>query len=419
MFGKNQLTKLNILIITQYFWPENFRINQLSIELRKRGNKVTVLTGIPNYPDGKVYSSYLENKNKFNLYGGVEIIRVPLIARRNNKLFLLFNYLSFCISASTLGYYKLRNYKFDVIFVFQTSPVLVGIPSSIFSYLRKIPQVLWVLDLWPESLEAVGVINSKWLLGILRILVNNIYKKCEIILCQSKSFAKEISKSIKRREKILYFPAWSDVDFLKVAKDYAPEIDLKKSYFNIIFAGNIGEAQDFPSIIKAFQIISRKNLKKIRLIVIGDGSMKKWLKEQVKINNLNHIIEVHQKYPLYRMPSLFKHANALLVSLSDKKVFSMTIPGKIQSYLASGIPIIAMMNGEGARVIRKARAGKVCEAGKFKKLANIIEKLSKESDTKLKEYGVNGRIYATKEFNRDKLIDKLNNIFVNLLEKEY
>ena len=419
MFGKNQLTNLNILIITQYFWPENFRINELSSELKKRGNKVTVLTGIPNYPEGKVYDFYLENKKKFSSYKGVEIIRVPLIARRQNKLFLLFNYLSFCISASTLGYYKLRDYKFDVVFVFQTSPVLVGIPSSIFSYFRKIPQILWVLDLWPESLEAVDVIKSKWQLSFLRLLVNNIYKRCEIILCQSKSFAKEISKSIKRPEKIAYFPAWSDVNFLKVAKDYAPEIDLKKSHFNIIFAGNIGEAQDFQSIIKAFQIISKKNLKKIRLIVIGEGSMKKWLIAQIKINNLNHIIEVHQKYPLYRMPSFFKHADALLVSLTDKKVFSMTIPGKIQSYLASGIPIIAMINGEGANIIKKARAGKVCEAGKFKKLANIIEKLSKESDTKLKEYGVNGRKYANKEFNRDKLIDKLNNIFVNLVGKEY
>ena len=407
---------MKILIITQYFWPENFRINQLSTELIKKGNKVTVLTGLPNYPEGKVYQSYKENKKNYDFYKGAKIVRVPLIPRRKNRISLLLNYFSFTISSCSLGLFKIRDEKFDIIFVFQTSPVFVGITSTLFSYIKKIPQVIWVLDLWPESLEAVEILNKKWQIQLLRILVNFIYKKSSMILCQSKSFVKEIKKQNINKRKLVYFPAWSDSELLEKSKIYAKEIKIKKNYFTIIFAGNIGEAQDFPSIIKAFKILSKNKIKNIRLIIIGDGSIKNWLINEVNLNKLNNIIEIHNNYPLKRMPSFFKHADALLVSLSDRKLFSMTIPGKIQSYLAAGIPILAMINGEGAEIIKSAKAGKVCNAGDYKKLSENIKSLSHESKLKLTNYGNNGRSYANKMFNKKKLITKLNKLFIQLQE---
>ena len=414
MFGGKKFINLKIIIISQYFWPENFRINQLSSELVKKGNQVTVLTGLPNYPEGQIYKSFKENKKDFQFYKGVRVIRVPLIARRKNKIFLLLNYISFTISSCTLGLLKIINEEFDIIFVFQTSPVFIGITSTLISYIKKIPQVLWVLDLWPESLEAVNILNKKWQLKILRILFNFIYAKSSIILCQSKSFIKEINKQNINKRKLLYFPSWSDSEFLVKQKEYAAEIIIKRNFFTIIFAGNIGEAQDFPSIIEAFKIISINKIRNIRLIVIGEGSMKDWLIKEVKLNKLNHIIEIHKKYPLKRMPSFFKHADALLVSLTNKKLFSMTIPGKIQSYLAAGIPIIAMINGEAAEIIKTANAGKVCNAGDYKKLAKNIESLSKESKLKLKRYGLNGKLYTKKMFNKKKLINKLNRLLLSL-----
>ena len=415
MEGK-KLNNLKILIISQYFWPENFIINQLSTELVKKGNKVTVLTGLPNYPEGKIYKSYIKNKKYFESYKGVKIIRVPLIARRKNKIFLLFNYLSFIVSSCTLGLLRIIDEEFDIILVFQTSPVFVGITSTLISHIRKTPQILWVLDLWPESLEAVKVLNKKWQIKIFRILVNFIYKKSSIILCQSKSFINEISKQNINKRKLIYYPAWSESELLDKSREYANEIVIKEKFFTVMFAGNIGEAQDFPSIIEAFKIISKKKIKNIRLIILGEGSMKDWLIKEVKLNKLNHIIEIHKKYPLKRMPSFFKHADALLVSLTNRKLFSMTIPGKIQSYLAAGVPILAMINGEAAEIIKSAKAGKVCNAGDYKELAKNILILSKQNKLKLNNYGSNGKLYSKRMFNKEKSINKLNKLLSKTLK---
>ena len=182
---------MKILIISQYFWPENFRINELSNQLKFLGNEVTVLTGLPNYPEGKIYEEFKNNKNKFNFYKGIKIKRVPVIPRKKGKLNLLINYLSFTINATILGLLKLREEKYDLIFVFQTSPILIGIPSSIISRVKKIPQIFWVLDIWPETLISVGFKN-KYLLYFTKLLVKIIYKNCNLILGQSRSFVKNI-----------------------------------------------------------------------------------------------------------------------------------------------------------------------------------------------------------------------------------
>ena len=408
MFGKIQQIKLNILIISQYFWPENFRINQLSAALQKKGNKVTVLTGLPNYPEGKIYESYTKSPQNYNNYDGVDIIRVPLLPRGKNKFFLLLNYISFCISASTIGYSKIWNRNFDVIFVFQTSPVLVGIPSTLISFLKKTPQVIWILDLWPESLEALGILKYSWQKFLLRKLVNFIYFRCSYILCQSKSFIKEISKQNIDLNKLIFFPAWADTEIYKESNLYAPEVKTKKGFFNIIFTGNIGEAQDFPSIIKAFKILKERNIKNLRLIIIGEGRIKDWVRNEVELQNLSEIIEIYGKYPLQRMNSFFKHADALLVTLSNKKLFSMTIPGKIQTYLAAGIPIIGMINGEAANLLIEAKVGKVCDAGDYNNLADIIESFSRENKSILIRYGENGKKFCLRFFNKKNLINKLN-----------
>ena len=403
------MSNLRILIISQYFWPENFRVNDLSEELNKLGHKVTILTGYPNYPSGEIFKEFKENKSKFKEFKGAEIIRVPLLPRKNNKFNLILNYLSFLVNSILFGYFKMLGKNFDIIFTFQLSPVTVGITSSFFSFIKNCPNIFWVLDLWPDTLVALKILKREWQIKLFEILINWIYSNCDIILAQSKSILKELKNYTSIKNNAYYFPSWGESDLFFKNKKPAPEVTPKK-IFTILFAGNIGEAQDFPNIIKAVKHLSLQNINDFRILIVGSGSKKDWVIKEVKELKIDKYFEFHRNYPLERMSSFFLHADALLVSLSNNKVFNMTIPGKVQFYLSSGIPIIGMICGEGAQVIKDSKAGYVCESGDYISLSKIISKISKKDKATLKEIGRNGREYAKKEFSKTSLINKLNKI---------
>lgn len=405
---------MKILIISQYFWPENFRINELSEELIKIGHKVTILTGLPNYPKGEIYSEFKKDNKKFINYKGAEIIRVPLLPRKKNKINLTLNYISFLFNSIFFGYFKLRNKKFDLVFTNQLSPVTVGITSAFFSRIKNCSNVIWVLDLWPNTLIGLDIISKEWQINILRKLVNIIYSKCDLILAQSNSILKEINNYPSVKKNTYYFPSWGDSKLLKKRTKPAPEI-LKSNVFTILFAGNLGKAQDMPNLLKTVELLKSRNINNFRIILIGDGSEKIWLKNEIKRLKLEKYFKLYKNYPIKRMASFFCHADVLLVSLLNKEVFNMTIPGKIQFYLSSGIPILGMICGEGAEVIKKSKAGLVCESGDFIKLADNITKLINSDRNYLKQMGINGRKYSDKHFSKTKLIRKLDLI----LEQEY
>ena len=407
---------MNVLIVSQYFWPENFRINELATELSKKGHKVIVYTGLPNYPEGEIYKKYRKNKNNFEKYGDIKVLRVPIIPRGRNYFFLCLNYLSFVFMGILLAPFKLKNENIDIVFTFQTSPIFVGFISAYIAWFKKIPHLMWVLDLWPDTLFAVEVIKSKFILKIIGNLVRFIYSRCNLLLVQSESFKKNIAKYFPFEEKVIFFPAWSDSVFNNKNILPATEIKAVKDKFTIIFAGNLGIGQDLPSIISAFKILKDKKIQ-TRLIIIGDGRMKKKIKELIKTHKLEKYVFLIGKYPLSKMPSFFKHADALIVSLKDNQIFNMTIPGKIQSYLAAGVPILGMLNGEGAKIIEKANAGLTCKAGDIKSLANIIIKLISKSKRERKELGINGINYSNRYFKKEKLIDKLEKYLENLIYK--
>ena len=402
---------MRILIISQYFWPENFRINEVSEELVKLGHEVFILTGYPNYPKGEIYSEFKKNYKKFSHYKGSKIIRVPIFARKKNNIRLVLNYISFLINSIIFGYFKLKGKQFDLIFTCQLSPVTVGITSAFFSKIKNIPQIFWVQDLWPDTLVALKILKKKWQINFFKVIVNWIYSRCDLILAQSKNIQKEIANYSSVRDNTLYFPSWAESDlFLKVAQP-APEIK-PKDIFTILFAGNIGEAQDFPNIIKAVKNMILNNVINFRIIIVGDGSKKEWVKSEVKKLNIEQYFEFYNSYPLERMPSFFRHADALLVSLLNKKVFNMTIPGKIQFYLASGIPIIGMVCGEGAEVIKKSKCGLVCASGDYLSLSKIIQNIILIDKKELQKMGLKGKEYANKEFSKLALINKLNKILI-------
>lgn len=396
---------MRVLVVSQYFWPENFRINDLVIEWIKRGHEVTVLTGIPNYPDGKVFSAYKSSPESFCDYQGVSVLRVPMLARGRGSFRLFLNYISFVLGACCFGPWKLRGQKFDVIFVFEPSPVTVGLPAILLGRLKRAPVVFWVLDLWPETLAAIGAVRSTRLLRWVGKLVSFIYNRCTIILGQSKGFLSSIGSYCSDQNKILYFPSWSEDVFSQTSTDKATEVPSSSDVFNILFAGNVGTAQDLPAVLDAAAEL--KDNPAIRWLIVGDGRMSDWLSAEVASRGLQQNVLLLGRYPVERMPSFYAHADALLVSLKKDPVFSLTIPGKVQTYLMSGIPILGMLDGEGANVINQANAGLTCAAGDSNGLVSAVMKMAAMSNEQRCQIGSNGRKYAQEEFGRDMLMDRL------------
>lgn len=398
---------MHILVISQYFWPENFRINDLVSDFVERGHRVTVLTGVPNYPEGRVFDDYRKNPSAFLSYLGARVIRVPMTARGNGAISLLLNYFTYALSASLLGSWRLRRESIDVIFVYEPSPVTVGIPGALMRRLLGAPLVFWVLDLWPETLKAVGVIQSRSGLGLVALLVRWIYRRCDLILAQSKSFIPQIRAYSDLSKRVEYFPSWAESLFgAGFEASAAPEVPSQSGAFTVMFAGNIGEAQDFPSILNAAELLSVSH-PHIRWIIVGDGRLGDWVSQEVKRRNLESKVFLLGRFPVERMPSFFRSADALLVTLKSEPIFAMTIPGKLQSYLASGKPIVAMLDGEGARLLQESGAGIAAPSGDAAKLAAAVLSVSEMPEPERALMGRNGAELYAQEFERNTLLDRL------------
>ncbi|MBI6855465.1 glycosyltransferase family 4 protein [Pseudomonas cichorii] len=402
---------LKVLVVTQYFWPENMRINDLVRDLSAKGHEVTVLTGLPNYPEGKVFESYREKPEGFSQYCGAEVIRVPLVPRGKRSLTLVLNYLSFFISASTLGAFKLRGRKFDTIFVYAVSPVMAAIPALVIGRLKRAPVFVWVLDLWPETLRAVGVLQQPLLLGLVGKVVSWIYNRTDYLLLQSHGFLDNVRRYCTRPitdDRLVYFPSWAEDDF---SSSSPPMCDLIKSdpnVFTVVFAGNLGEAQDFPAVLDAAESLRASNA--VRWVIVGDGRMSEWIAEQIATRQLDNV-HLLGRHPLEAMPGLFAQADALLVSLKTNDVFEKTIPGKVQAYLASGRPILGMINGEAARVINESGAGFACDSGDAQGLAAITRALADAGQTQRESMGLAGRTYYEQHYAKGNLLMRLETLF--------
>ena len=404
---------MRILVVTQHFWPEDFRINELSKDFIEKGHDVTVLTGHPNYPEGKIFPEYKKNRKSFNSYNSIDIKRIPIFSRGRNKFTLALNYLSFVISGSLLGPILLRKKRFDLIFVFEPSPITVCIPAIFLKYIKGAKLSLWVLDLWPQSLYAVGYFKKNSLvIKFVRLLVKYIYSKCDLILGTSNSFVQEIKKDCDDNNKIKYFPNWYesiyDTDSVKPAK----EIISKADDFNLMFAGNLGDAQDLPTIVNGMNIL--KEFKKIKLYILGDGKRYNWLKQFIKNNDLGNNIILLGRYSNERMPEFFIHADAMVVSLKPHEIYDMTIPGKLQSYLISKKPIIGLIGGESAKIIDSYNCGLVSPSGNSKEFAKNIQRLYKMEIHQRDTIAKNGYQYARSNFNKESLFNSLETWLTNI-----
>ncbi|NVZ53604.1 glycosyltransferase family 4 protein [Pseudomonas sp. B6002] len=387
------------------------RINNMVEGFVAKGHEVTVLTGQPNYPEGKVYAEYLRDPAQFSCYQGARIIRVPMLARGKRSITLALNYLSFFTSASIFGCYRLRGQSFDAIFVYGVSPIMAAIPALVLGRLKSVPVYVWVLDLWPETLNAVGVIKKPKLLGLVGKMVSWIYNRTDYLLLQSRSFDEDVRKYCTRPispDRLVYFPSWAEDDFsgdLQLPSDLLARDD---STFTILFAGNIGEAQDFPAIMTAVKAINSEV--PVRWVIVGNGRASDWLSQHVAEHQLDNVILLG-RHPLEKMPALFATADALLVSLKTNEVFEKTIPGKVQAYLASGKPVIAMIDGEAARVVGEAGAGMACASGDAAGLAEIVRTMSALPAEELQAMGLAGRRYYFEHFSKTTLFERLESLF--------
>ncbi|MFL1479425.1 glycosyltransferase family 4 protein [Pseudomonas grimontii] len=403
--------KLNILVVTQYFWPENMRINDLVRDFSEKGHTVTVLTGLPNYPEGKVYERYRADPESFNQYFGASVVRAPLIPRGKRSINLILNYLSFFTMASTLGAWKLRGKQFDAVFVYAVSPIMAAIPAVIIGRLKKAPVFIWVLDLWPETLRAVGVLRQPLLLGCVGRVVSWVYNRADYLLLQSHGFFENVQRYCTREiepQRVVYFPSWAEDDFSTPTPPSSALLTHDSSVFTVLFAGNLGEAQDLPAVIEAAQTLV--GTVAVRWVIVGDGRMSDWLADQVKARCLDNVLLLG-RHPLEEMPGLFACADALLVSLKTNDVFEKTIPGKVQAYLASGKPILGMINGEAAHVIEASGAGLACPSGDATALARITLELATTDQNKRIRMGNSGREYYLANYSKPTLLASLEQLF--------
>lgn len=398
---------MRLLIVTQYFWPEEFRVNDLVAELTQRGHEVTILTGTPNYPDGRTFPEFVRDRSLYASYFGAEIVRVPLVARGKSSVRLVLNYLSFVVAGLTLGLWRTRRRRFDAILVVQLSPVTAALPGIALRRLRKVPLLMWVLDLWPESLKAVGAVRSPTILAWVGKLVGFIYRRCDLILVQSRAFVSNVAKYGDPAVPVRYFPSWAEPIFEAPLDEVAaaPEVAPFGDTFNIMFAGNIGDAQDFPSILDAASTL--RDEPGLRWLIVGDGRAAAWVSQEITRRGLEQSVVMLGRHPIERMPAFIRGASAMLVSLKKDPAFAMTIPGKVQAYLAAGLPIVAMLDGEGAAAVEQAGAGVICPAGDGPALAERIRWLMSRTKEERAAMGENGRRYCEREFGRARLMTSL------------
>lgn len=407
---------MKILILTQYFSPENFRINDFAVEFKRRGHDVSVLTGIPNYPNGKFYDGYGFFKKRSEFIDGIKVLRAPLIPRGSgSRIRLAINYFSFVVGA-ILTSLKLIQNKFDIVFVFEPSPITVCLPAIFIKKVKKIPICFWVLDLWPESVVSAGNLNSGIIIKVLNPLVKYIYNESDKILVSSRGFINSIEEKGIQRKKIDFFPQWAETLFKPVSPDLSLINGVPKNSFKIMFAGNIGEAQDFPSILETAKML--KSEQNINWIILGGGRKEQWVKNEIKNHRLEKCFHMLGNFPLNKMPEFYANADCMLFSLKREYIFSITIPAKVQSYLACAKPVLAMIDGEASKTIEEANAGLTCPSESPDLLAENIKQLSSLKKNELEKLGQNALNYYKKEFERTMLMDKMENIFSKMTRRK-
>lgn len=393
---------MRILIVSQYFHPENFRVNQLATALRESGHDIVVLTGEPNYPSGRFFPGYGSWRPRAEIWNGIDIIRVPIFARRAGRGWqLALNYLSFAISATLFGLPKARG-KFDACIAFCPSPITIAIPAIVQRKLRKTPVAIWLQDLWPESVLAVTRTRSLLMKRGLAALVRWIYRRVDQIWIQSRAYAGSVTTHGGRAEQIVYLPNWAE-DLYDCSR-WTDIVAAPLPANAILYAGNFGRAQGLEAVIEAADR-GRAIAPPVHWVLIGDGLLNDWLRSEISRRSLDQHVTVMPWRAPQELPGLIKSAAALLVILADDPVFAQTIPSKLQSCLASGRPIVASLAGESARLVEEAQCGIVCAPQDAAALADAARAVAAMQQAERDRLGRNAHAYFQANFTQSRIID--------------
>ncbi len=400
--------KKHILIVSQCFYPEQFRINDICTNLVERGYKVTVVTGIPNYPKGKFYKGYGLFKKRKEVWNGINIIRIPIVSRGNSKLRLILNYYSFTF----FGWFwkTFTKLKADKVFIYESSPLTQAKVGVWYAKRRKIPCSIYVMDLWPESVEAVTGIHSNFIINPIKRMAKRIYSGCEKIFITSKGYENSLVEIGVPNDKIEYWPQYAEEFYKPIRLSEISSDSLKlesDGKFNILFTGNIGDAQGLDVLVETACILKEKNVSNVVFSLVGDGRHKDKLLHNIEKNEIKEYFKIYQRIPATMISDISAQSDALFISLAKNDLFSLVLPAKLQSCIACGKPILVSADGELQRVISDANCGFSADAGDANNLALNIQKLMSLSSDELIEFGENALKYFNDNFTKAKLMDQL------------
>lgn len=397
---------MRILIVTNHFFPESFRVNDIAFERVQRGDAVTVLSGIPDYPEGHFHNGYSLFRKRVERVNGVKVVHVPLIPRGDgNKVRMLLNYASSIFFFFFYGWYQALFHKYDAVFVHDTSPAFISLPAVTVSGFQRIPLYHWILDMWPESLTAGGIQGGTLYTYVLKMM-KHIYKRDTEILITSHGFKSLLLERGVSEEKITYLPNWNDDAISSVDDSVLPALP---NDFIIMFAGNLGFAQNMENLLAAAKEL--KDVKDIHWVFVGDGRKKPWMEEYVKVHQLEDTVHLLGRYPIETMGAFFRKADVMLVALNDVLIFNLTLPAKVQAYMAAGKPILASLCGEGADIIKEANCGWSVPSNDYTGLAAKVSEIARLDKKELAVLGHNARKYYELNFTREKCMNILDETF--------
>lgn len=391
---------MKILVVCQYYTPEPFRISDICESLVSMGHEVVVLTGTPNYPTGKIYPGYKWFRKCRETVSGVKVVRVPLIPRGQSFIQLAMNYLSFALlSCIWVLFFK---HDFDVVYVHQLSPVTMALPALLYKKITGKKVLIYCLDIWPESIVAANIERTSPVYSLLLTISCWIYHAADLVCVSSFSFIQYLKETIKLDiEGKNYMPQFAEDLYLSV-----PSIDCKspEGTVNLLFAGNIGEMQSVETIIQAASKLN--DLENVQWHIVGDGSARKRCENMTRELGLADRIFFYGQRPTAEMPAFFFKASALLVTLKRNKYISHTLPGKVQSYMAAGKPVIGAIDGEAKKVIEKSGCGLCCEAENHEALATLVRQFVSEP-WKAEIYSSNSLKYYENNFTKSAFMKRL------------
>lgn len=405
------MSKKRILVVAQHYWPENFRITDICEGFVADGYEVDVLCGLPNYPKGEWFEGYRYTGPRRETHAGAEVFRAGEIRRKGNTNIRIFlNYISFPVTA-LFSLFRLHGRRYDAVFSYETSPVLMMLPAIVYAKLHRIPLTTYVLDLWPENLYAALPIENKVLRSIAQGVSEWFYRRSERLIAMSPALEQRLAKIAPKAQRTV-IPQYCEDFYAQDVHDEALKARFA-GWFNVLFAGNISPIQGLSMLVDAACRLKQDGRSDIHFVIVGDGMSRQSLETEIADAGVGEWFTFEGQHPVTDIPAYHTMADALFAALNDSEDVGLTVPAKITSYLAAGRPCLVSVNGEAARVVSEARAGLTSPAGDNAAFYENLLKMAALSEEERAEFGRSGRNYYQANFRRTPLLHALEEFILN------